>query len=618
MISIDLMLRYLLLCTLLDNLQGTRTVREDSEHIEHDFFEMELGEFPVLCNSAIVDATCEVLNQKRKNVGAREEYISKEDIATALSKTDTETENFWKSLDLPDDGKCKCMDLCEALTKYIKASHVLPPRSDLACYTVGSRSFCDADLRAASLPSVGISKDEDLPDLHDEEDERIHLTPNGIAVTPWHFVERVANLFRIYPAEAAGENAEDGLMSDFEAARAAKKIEKIAQAFVSVAIRDFGQKMTGKQMKLWFGDNDDAERRMVRATLNSIADVLANAWYAYPGRDCKNRYGYVKRGGHDCSKVELLRDGSSCATFNGKYVIYLCEGFFKIPHEQIAVLIHEASHQATAYTADVCADKTLPMDSKDCPQGRKAYGRSLCKGLARFASDRALRNADNYCYYVQDVVREERPESASLRLQFASKSLNGECPDKSISMGRHCRCEANSHCEHGAAKECPFGLRTSETEFLPSCRYCRCVSNSWKSSPPKVKSKEFEEHPDCTEACGSTVEGVELDEDTCAKCELDECITLECPRIDFCKDVVCQDSWECEVKRSLDGPEGRCVPIIKEDFRCCVSGGESVWFRPDDLTFRWLPFPKSICPKKPKVWKKGKGCRDKVFGLNYP
>lgn len=26
---------------------------------------------------------------------------------------------------------------------------------------------------------------------------------------------------------------------------------------------------------------------------------------------------------------------------------------------------------------------------------------------------------------------------------------------------------------------------------------------------------------------------------------------------------------------SPDGPEGRCVPIIKEDFRCCVSGGES-------------------------------------------
>ena len=25
-----------------------------------------------------------------------------------------------------------------------------------------------------------------------------------------------------------------------------------------------------------------------------------------------------------------------------------------------------------AYTDDVCADRSLPMDSKDCPEGRKA------------------------------------------------------------------------------------------------------------------------------------------------------------------------------------------------------------------------------------------------------
>ena len=38
-----------------------------------------------------------------------------------------------------------------------------------------------------------------------------------------------------------------------------------------------------------------------------------------------------------------------------------------------------------------------------------------------------------------------------------------------------------------------------------------------------------------------------------------------------------QDVWDIQVLSvgSLDGPEGRCVPIIKEDFRCCVSGGES-------------------------------------------
>ena len=40
------------------------------------------------------------------------------------------------------------------------------------------------------LNSVG--EDEDLPDLHDEEDERIHLTPNGIVprLFVWNMLEK--------------------------------------------------------------------------------------------------------------------------------------------------------------------------------------------------------------------------------------------------------------------------------------------------------------------------------------------------------------------------------------------------------------------------------------------
>lgn len=61
--------------------------------------------------------------------------------------------------------------------------------------------------------------------------------------------------------------------------------------------------------------------RTVRATLNSIADVLANVWYVYPGSHCKNRYAYVAaRSSLDCSEEEIQRFGSSCATFKGKYV----------------------------------------------------------------------------------------------------------------------------------------------------------------------------------------------------------------------------------------------------------------------------------------------------------
>lgn len=47
------------------------------------------------------------------------------------------------------------------------------------------------------LNSVG--EDEDLPDLHDEEDERIHLTPNGIVprLFVWKMLEKHTRLKRI-------------------------------------------------------------------------------------------------------------------------------------------------------------------------------------------------------------------------------------------------------------------------------------------------------------------------------------------------------------------------------------------------------------------------------------
>ena len=47
------------------------------------------------------------------------------------------------------------------------------------------------------LNSVG--EDEDLPDLHDEEDERIHLTPNGIVprLFVWNMFEKHTRLKRM-------------------------------------------------------------------------------------------------------------------------------------------------------------------------------------------------------------------------------------------------------------------------------------------------------------------------------------------------------------------------------------------------------------------------------------
>ena len=89
--------------------------------------------------------------------------------------------------------------------------------------------------------------------------------------------------------------------------------------------------IVGIQVSRWFGDNDLnsrrrgpsrqlAVKRTVRATLNSIADALVNAWYIYPGQDCKNRYAYVHKAGHKCSDAELAAHDPHCSTYNGKYV----------------------------------------------------------------------------------------------------------------------------------------------------------------------------------------------------------------------------------------------------------------------------------------------------------
>lgn len=44
-----------------------------------------------------------------------------------------------------------------------------------------------------------VGEDEDLPDLHDEEDERIHLTPNGIVplLFVWKMLEKHTRLKRM-------------------------------------------------------------------------------------------------------------------------------------------------------------------------------------------------------------------------------------------------------------------------------------------------------------------------------------------------------------------------------------------------------------------------------------
>jgi len=138
--------------------------------------------------------------------------------------------------------------------------------------------------------------------------------------------------------------------------------------------------------------------------------MIGNVETVFPGPDCQaDTYAYVYATGDDCEEERELRDLKGiCRTHNEKFVFFMCNLYLQRPHEMVETLVHEASHHAVAYTLDVCADGQLP-DEKDCMEkgSSVAYGRPDCEALATDYPDTAILNADNYCFYVQDVTKDK-------------------------------------------------------------------------------------------------------------------------------------------------------------------------------------------------------------------
>lgn len=207
-------------------------------------------------------------------------------------------------------------------------------------------------------------------------------------------------------------------------------------------------------MRRWFGQasfTNEYMRQEVGRVLNSIANVLSNVDYVAHelGEDCsENTFAYVLPYGDD-------EDSRSS---DGAYVFHLCPLYFDSRVSvQVETLTHEASHHSTAYTKDVCIDReasyfeepvsNFGLDSHDVSSIRAligkafsiddgtppaiaevmlikgdmvlmqevameeyqecqsvAYSREICKQLASDDPIRAVRNADNFCYYIQDIT----------------------------------------------------------------------------------------------------------------------------------------------------------------------------------------------------------------------
>jgi len=210
-------------------------------------------------------------------------------------------------------------------------------------------------------------------------------------------------------------------------------------AYISTVLRRFDQRKTKTALQRWFGREaftDEHRRAEVRRVLNSVAYILSFAEYVYDDACKPSVYAYV------------YPHGPKAQDHRNRKIVRLCDLFWNSRAPvQVETIVHEASHHEVAFTNDVCADEVIggreaaiveePRSKLDSwvktgsfvrlggfsgivlyfagpnavielnpPQacGYKAYGRETCKSLAQIAPRKALSNADNYCYYVQDVI----------------------------------------------------------------------------------------------------------------------------------------------------------------------------------------------------------------------
>jgi len=117
------------------------------------------------------------------------------------------------------------------------------------------------------------------------------------------------------------------------------------------------------QYSKWFGASTSAREQRVKTVLGKLKSISAFK-YSCGGSSCQpSYYGYVFP--TDTTKT-----------------VYLCPQFWPSAVEQVRTLLHEGTH-----FNDVGATKDY------------AYGTSECMNLARSSPDKAIYNADNFCYY---------------------------------------------------------------------------------------------------------------------------------------------------------------------------------------------------------------------------
>jgi len=427
------------------------------------------------------------------------------------------------------DGKVwiECMPLCKTIVDFVKQTSVLPPKSDIGCYTVMDETFCDLDVRPSVLKTLGPKSDVDLPDFGDDlflrtsgqlvEQEHsvveVATAPGmpmdsdtplaaGVTYSLWEALERMANLFRIYPdlsalrAEIehpeASEASEDGGSHSLlqrssqkrmkgmtpDQARLNSQKEEMAKAYMGLVIRAFSAKETQEHMTRWFGRDaffNPMVRKEVLRVMNSVNHMISNVYLVYPGTYCHQisnfTMAYVFSKGGWCPDDQLTTGKYACRTRNStnQFVFYLCPYLLTKPAETVETLVHEGSHHATAFLQDVKFEN------------QTAYGRHACYHMALKEPLKALRNADSFCYYIQDAANDmtDSPRDRVAKSLKCPKTARSEIPN----LNGDCMCAEGTACHYGGQFGCPWShsLRLGTHNYIyfnADCPGCSCEGHA--------------------------------------------------------------------------------------------------------------------------------------------
>jgi len=163
-----------------------------------------------------------------------------------------------------------------------------------------------------------------------------------------------------------------------------------AKAQIVQALTAMNGRTIGSTVTKWFGDNTcETARGEIKRVMAGVHTMLNNVDYVYPGDQCQpNTYAYV----YPQSPWNKNK--------GGKYIFYLCDYYMKVGDgEKMETLTHEGSHHQVQLTDDTKWD------------GSTMYGRAVCMTVAQqcaagnaAACVLVLRNADSYCYFINDAA----------------------------------------------------------------------------------------------------------------------------------------------------------------------------------------------------------------------